>query len=87
MRAHDEEGQARPVPEGKGDSPDALLDHEAARRDRNGIRTRAAVLVPVEVRGLRTGDCPGAVRPTAADEKSEADDAEEVANPTPVRNR
>jgi hypothetical protein len=87
MRAYDEESHASPVPEGKGDSPEALLDDEAARRYGNGIRLRAAVLVPVEVRGLRTGDCPGAVRPTAADEKSEADDAEEVANPTPVRNR
>jgi hypothetical protein len=86
MRAQDEEGHARPVPEGKGDSPDALLDDEAACRDGDWIRTRAAVLVPVEVCGLRTSDCPGAVRPTTANEKREAD-CEEEANPTPRRNR
>ena len=86
MRAHDEEGHARPIPEGKDDSPDAVLDDEAARRDGNGIRTRAAVLVPVEVRGLRTSDCPGAVRPTTANEEREAD-GEEEPNPAPGRNR
>jgi hypothetical protein len=36
MRAHDEEGHARPIPEGKDDSPDAVLDDEAARRDGMG---------------------------------------------------
>jgi hypothetical protein len=78
MRALDEEGHARAVPEGKGDSPDALLDNEAARRDGNGIRTRAAVLVPVEVRGLRTSERPRTVRSTAADEKNEPDGEEEA---------
>lgn len=86
MRAQDEEGHARAVSEGKGDSPAALLDDEPARRDGNGIRTRAAVLVPVEFRGLRTSECPGAVRPTTANEEREAD-GEEEANPTPRRNR
>jgi hypothetical protein len=86
MWPQDEEGHARLVPEGKGDSPDALLDDEAARRDGYGIRTRAAVLVPVEVCGLRTSECPGAVRPTTANEESETD-GEEEANPTPRRKR
>jgi hypothetical protein len=86
MRAYDEKGHARPVPEGKANSPDALLDDEAARRDGNGIRTRAAVLMPVKVRALRASDGPGAFRPTAGNDKSEAD-GEEEANPTPGRDR
>lgn len=86
MRAYDEEGHARPVPEGQANPPGALLDDEASRRDGNGIRTRAAVLVPVEVRALRSSDGPGAFRPTAADDKGEAD-GEEEANPTSGRIR
>jgi hypothetical protein len=87
MRAHDEEGHASAVPEREGHTPGAFLHDEAARRDRNRIRTRPAVLVPVQVRRLRAGYGTGAVRPAPADEKGETDDEEEDSKPSPFRNR
>jgi hypothetical protein len=77
MWPDDEEGRARPVPEGERDSPDALFNYEPARRDGNGIHTRSAVLVPVEVSDLRPSDGSRAARPTAGSEKDEAGEAEQ----------